>query len=116
MWESLWEALNWLITTFGGWLLDMLMWVIEYVYELVNEFLSWLYSYVGEMAISFLNRIKPHIPGNLIDNILGAYQWLEYINEYVPVKLSISLLVAYYGIYLIITIYRFVKSWIPFIG
>ncbi len=40
MWESLWEALNWLIETVGGWLLDILTWVIEFVYELVNEFVT----------------------------------------------------------------------------
>ena len=116
MFEAIWEAIKRLLKTLCGWLLDLLLWVVEFVYELVNEFMTWIYSFVGEKLLALLKLVKPHIPGDLVDNILGAYQWLEYINEYLPVKLSISLLVAYYSIYLIVTIYRFVKSWIPFVG
>lgn len=116
MWESLWEALKWCIAQLAGWFLDLLLWVVEFVYEIANEFLSWLYKLVGEQAIALLKAVKPYVPDDLMSNIVGAYEWLEYINGFLAIKLGITLLVAYYAIYAVIAIYRFIKSFIPFIG
>lgn len=114
MWERLKEAFEWLADTLSGWLLDLLVWVIEFLYSMCNDFLSWLFGFEGDMLEKALEKVAGHIPDNLIENILSAYGWLEYINNYVPVKLAITLFIAYFAMYVVISTYRLIRSLIPF--
>lgn len=116
MWKWIKDAIVWAVEKLAGWLLDLFLWLFEWVYEVVNVFLSWLFNFAGEALLAVFTKLGEYIPAGLVDNITDAYVWLEYINNYIPVKLGITLLIAYYAIYLVVTIYRTVKSFIPFIG
>ena len=110
--DLIWSALKYV----ASWLLDLLVWVFEWVYGLVSECLQWLYDLCGEMLIAALNAVAEVMPDGLVDVVLETYEWLEYIDGWVPVKYGIGLLLAYFSIMVILTVIRWVFRLIPGLG
>lgn len=104
--DLLWDALK----KFGGWFLDLFLWLWELAYTHVNEFFDWFFNFCGDKLLDLLDRIAPYIPDGLADTITDTYQWLEYINEWVPVSFAIKLTVAYFAIVLLVIGFRYLRS------
>lgn len=110
--EAIWSA----VRKFAEWITTVFVWVWEWLYSFVNEFLGWLFESSAEYLQEIIQSIKPHIPAGVVENIVSAYDWLQYINDWVPVKYAITLFLAYFAIKYVLVVGRWVKSCIPFIG
>lgn len=92
------------------WLLDLFLWVFGWLYALVSEILQWLYDRALDLLITALEAVGEYVPDDVMDVVVATFEWLEYINDWVPIKYGIGLLVAYYSIFLVLRVMRFMKS------
>lgn len=99
-----------LIRNLGRWLLDLLVWLFEWLYGLASECLQWLYDRSVDLVLALLATVAEYVPDGLVDTVTAVFEWLVYINEWVPIKYGIGLLVAYYALYAVLIVYRFFKS------
>lgn len=100
----------------AGWLLDLFVWFFEWMYSVVSEFLQWLFDLMGEVALSVLEGLSGIMPEGLVDAITGTYEWLKYVDDWVPIKFGLGLLCAYFAIMVALAVLRWVLRLIPGLG
>lgn len=116
MWEAIKKYLWSILEKIAGFFLDLLTWLVEFLYFILSSIYEFFITFFGEILLTLLNAFGEHIPTGLIDNVLTVYEWLEYINKWVPIEYGIKLLLAYFTITLLFSVYKFVRSLIPGLG
>lgn len=81
--------------------LDVFLAFWQWVYDFLNESWDYVVEKVGDGIVELITELGKLLPSDSIDNILKTYQWLEYIDSWVPLKFGIGLLVTYYSMALI---------------
>lgn len=115
--NGLWEFL----AQIGKWLLDLLIWLFEFVYNLINDFIDFIATFLTNILIWILKSIKEIIetvfPENLLRYIsdVKVYEWLEYADSWVPVSFGLKVFLLYHGIKILLIIFKFIVKFIPFI-
>lgn len=107
------DAIWTLLKTVGGWLLDLLMWCLEFVFEIVNMFLDWILGLGVGLAKSALDAIASRLPPGVQGAMAEAFEWLVYVDEWFPLSFGIKLLVAYYAIKLFLNVVKWILKAIP---
>ena len=109
----IWDFLKSVFETFAQYFLDLFVWFFEFVYEILNTIFEFFIEIVTDLAVAVLEKIAPYIPENVLETITASYEWLKYINEWVPVTYGLSLFVAYYSIAVAMYVARFLVSLLP---
>ncbi|MCC8164896.1 MAG: hypothetical protein LIQ31_01785 [Planctomycetes bacterium] len=112
----MWDMAKEFLKSVFGWLFEAIAWFAVFIYHLFNELLSFLYGLCGDLFLEAIHQIDRYVPGDLEISIKASFEWLQYIEAWVPVSFAFKLVVAFYGIWLILGLYRTLKSFIPFIG
>lgn len=94
----IWDFLKSVLTVIVQYLLDLFTWVFEFVFWVFDSLFTVFYDLAAEFVVMGIESVAPYVPGGLIEAISESYVWLQYINEWVPVKYCISLFIAHYGI------------------
>ncbi len=112
MWDVVKEALK----KAFGWFFEAIAWLAAFLYTLVNEILTFIFELCSELFLEAIHQLDRYIPGELESTITATFEWLQYIEAWIPVSYAFKLVIAFYGIWLILGLYRTLKSFIPFIG
>lgn len=113
MFEWIVDAIWTLLKTLGGWFLDLLFWCLEFVFELVNMFLDWILDLGVGLILMVLETLGGKLPSGIENTMKDAFLWLVYVDEWFPLSFGIKLLIAYYGIKLVLNITKWVLKAIP---
>lgn len=114
--EYIWNLIVSALKYLAGWFLDILVWVFEWLYGLVSGFLQWLYELVGGVLVTALEAMADVMPSGVVETVLEAYEWLEYINAWIPIKYGLALLAAYFALTALMAVVRWVMRIIPGLG
>jgi hypothetical protein len=106
---GLWEFLSQL----GKWFLDLLLWLLEWIFEIVNMFFEWIVGFTVDLLEEFIDLVAPHIPANLSGVISDVFMYLSYIEPWFPVKFGLSLFIAYYGAKFVLLVVKWILKLIP---
>ncbi len=101
--------------TLAEYFLDLFVWFFEFVFGILNFLFEFLSEFASGLAVEGLEAAAKHVPEDLFDTILASYEWLRYIDGWVPVTYSLVLLVAFYALAIAMYIARFLISLIPFV-
>ncbi len=107
---------DWLANVLGilaGYVLDFLVWLLEFVFWIFDALLHFLWGLIKPIIDSCWEVLSSHLPPDLISSIIASYEWLQYIGQWVPIQYGITLFVAYYSLASGLYIARVIISFFP---
>ena len=116
MLESIFKFFWDFLKRIAGYLADIVLWLVEFLYSLVNGILDFLLVTFADLVVDALEAVKPHVPDDLVSSIVAMYEWLEYIDEWIPISFGIKLLIAYFAIMFVLIVIRWILRLIPGMG
>lgn len=112
----MWDWIKRTFDTLAGYFIDLLVWLLEFVFWIFDTMSRFLWGLVLSLLNSAFDAVRQEMPQGVVDTITASYAWLGYINDWVPLQYGITLFVAYYAIAGLLYVFRIVISLIPFVN
>ncbi len=93
--------------------IDFLVWLLEFVFWIFDALIRFLWELARPVVDACLDAVASKLPTGLIDAIVAAYAWFQYVNEWIPIKYGITLFLAYYALASALYIFRVFLSFFP---